>query len=36
VPVRLANGKVTLTGRNALTLERTDAQPEPGAAPPAD
>lgn len=36
VPVRLANGKVTLTGRNALTLERTDAQPEPGAAPTAD
>lgn len=36
VPVRLPNGRVILTGRHALTLERADAQAEPGAAPTVD
>jgi len=36
VPVRLPNGRVILTGRHALTLERADAQTDASAAPTAD
>jgi len=36
VPMRLPNGRVVLTGRHALTLERADASAQPSAAPAAD